>query len=114
MAAVYPVPDAQTGDQVMAALELSQPFDAEAFGTFLRAQPDLGTKWAPRYVRVVDAMPLTGSNKVDKNPIRKQQWATGAVWWRPGRELDYRPMAEEDRAALRTAFAQHERRDLLP
>jgi fatty-acyl-CoA synthase len=113
MAAVYPVPDAQTGDQVMAALELSQPFDAEAFGTFLRAQPDLGTKWAPRYVRVVDAMPLTGSNKVDKNPIRKEQWATGVVWWRWGRELEYRLMTEEDRAALCAEFERHERGDLL-
>jgi fatty-acyl-CoA synthase len=114
MAAVYPVPDAQTGDQVMAALELSQPFDSDAFAAFLRAQPDLGTKWAPRYVRIVDAMPLTGSNKVDKNPLRKDQWATGEVWWRPSRALDYRLMADVDRATLRTRFRQHEREDLLP
>ena len=113
-AAVYPVPDAQTGDQVMAALDLSGPFDAEAFGAFLRDQPDLGTKWAPRYVRVLDAMPLTGSNKVDKTGIRKEQWSTGDVWWRSGRELDYRLMTEQDRTALRAAFAQHERSDQLP
>ena len=114
MAAVYPVPDVRTGDQVMAALELSQPFDAEAFGTFLRAQPDLGTKWAPRYVRVVDAMPLTGSNKVDKTAIRKEQWTTGEVWWRSGRELDYRLMTDADRTALWHEFAEHERTDHLP
>jgi len=113
MAAVFPVPDARTGDQVMAALEMTGPFDPAAFGSFLREQPDLGTKWAPRYVRVVEAMPLTGSNKVDKNPLRKEQWSTGSVWWRPGRELDYRPLTEDDRAALRAEFASHERADLL-
>jgi fatty-acyl-CoA synthase len=114
MAAVYPVPDAQTGDQVMAALELSQPFDPEAFGAFLLAQPDLGTKWAPRYVRVIDAMPLTGSNKVDKNPLRKEQWATGDVWWRSGRGLDYRLLTDADRETLRAEFAEHERGDQMP
>jgi fatty-acyl-CoA synthase len=114
MAAVYPVPDVQTGDQVMAALELSAPFDPTAFGRFLQEQPDLGTKWAPRYVRIVAAMPLTGSNKVDKNPIRREQWSAGEVWWRSGRELEYRLMTDADRTALRTAFAEHERSDLLP
>ena len=114
MAAVYPVPDVRTGDQVMAALELSQPFDPSGFAAFLRAQPDLGTKWAPRYVRLLDAMPLTGSNKVDKHPVRKEQWSVGEVWWRSGRELDYQPMTDADRATLRAEFAQHERTDLLP
>lgn len=114
MAAVFPVPDAQTGDQVMAALELSGPFDAEAFGEFLRDQPDLGTKWAPRYVRIVESMPLTGSNKVDKNPIRREQWTVGEVWWRRGRELEYTLMTDEDRGTLREDFAHHERADQLP
>ena len=69
----------------MAAVELRGPFHAEAFGAFLSAQPDLGTKWAPRFVRVVEAMPLTGSNKVDKQPLRAVQWSAPQVWWRPGR-----------------------------
>ena len=53
--AVYPVPDSRTGDQVMAALELEPgvEFDPDAFTAFLAAQEDLGTKWAPRFVRVV-------------------------------------------------------------
>jgi len=114
MVAVYPVPDAQTGDQVMAALELQGDFDPAAFGDFLRAQPDLGTKWAPRYVRVVDAMPLTGSNKVDKNQIRKEQWTVGDVWWRPGKDLDYERLTDDARTRLRAVFAEHERADLLP
>ena len=55
--AVYPVPDSRTGDQVMATLELASgsTFDPDAFAAFLSAQKDLGTKWAPRFVRVADA-----------------------------------------------------------
>ena len=54
LAAVYAVPDPVTGDQVMAALQLREgaAFDPDAFAAFLAAQPDLGTKWAPRYVRI--------------------------------------------------------------
>lgn len=114
MVAVYPVPDARTGDQVMAAVELRGPFDPDAFGAFLAAQPDLGTKWAPRYVRVVEAMPLTGSNKVDKQPLREAQWAAGEVWWRPGREPVYRRLTAPDRERLRQEFAAFERWHLLP
>ena len=57
--AVYGVPDPVTGDQVMATLELraGRTFDADEFAAFLDAQRDLGTKWAPRFVRIVDALP---------------------------------------------------------
>lgn len=113
MVAVYPVPDARTGDQVMAALELREPFDPDAFGAFLAAQPDLGTKWAPRYVRVVEAMPLTGSNKVDKQPLRAAQWSSEQVWWRAGREPVYRPLSDAGRAELAKEFASYERAHLL-
>ena len=59
LAAVYAVPDEEVGDQVMAALQL-QPgatFDPSDFDEFLNEQPDLGTKWTPRYVRITDALP---------------------------------------------------------
>ena len=55
---MYAVPDERTADdQVMAAIELDEgeTFDPDAFAAFLAEQPDLGTKWAPRYVRVDDA-----------------------------------------------------------
>ncbi|RJL32540.1 AMP-binding protein [Bailinhaonella thermotolerans] len=109
MAAVYAVPDPRTGDQVMAALELrGGAFDPAAFAAFLAEQPDLGTKWAPRFVRIVDAMPLTASNKVDKRPLREAGLA-GAIWWRPGRGEGYRPFTAEDRAALSAEFEAHDR-----
>ena len=100
-AVVLPVPDPRTGDQVMAALELADPaaFDPAAFGEFLEHQADLGTKWAPRFVRVTDHIPLTGSGKVDKRPLRRQHWKTSdPVWWRP-------PTPRGGGPAPRTAFS---------
>ncbi len=90
--AVYPVPDSRTGDQVMAALELEEgsSFDPDAFGRFLAAQRDLGTKWAPRFVRVVRTLPVTGTNKTDKKPLRAERWETeDPVWRRVDRESVY-------------------------
>ncbi|MCD0451046.1 AMP-binding protein [Actinocorallia sp. API 0066] len=98
MCAVYPVPDPRTGDQVMASLELDgTPFDPAAFTAFLAAQEDLGTKWAPKYVRIVSAMPLTATTKVDKKPLRAQAWRTDdPVWHRPGRDLRYLPFTDPE------------------
>ena len=58
--------DIRTGDQVMAAIELADDvaFDPVAFGEFLAAQPDLGSKWAPTFVRIVSEFPMTQTNKI--------------------------------------------------
>ncbi|MBV8161846.1 MAG: AMP-binding protein, partial [Acidimicrobiia bacterium] len=113
MAAVYAVPDPQGGDQVMAALELrpGARFDAATFATFLDRQPDLGTKWAPTFVRVVGQMPLTGTNKVRKGPLREEGWRTAdEVWWRPDRRSgSYLPLGEEDRVRLADELVAHGR-----
>lgn len=115
MCAVYPVPDPRTGDQVMAALELAdgRPFDPGAFAAFLAAQPDLGTKWAPRFVRVVRSMPLTATGKLDKRPLRRERWDGPDVWWRPGRDLAYEPLAPARAEAVRAEFAEHGRAHVL-
>jgi fatty-acyl-CoA synthase len=77
-AAVYPVPDPVTGDQVMAALEFpGGEFDPGAFGSFLGEQPDLGTKWAPRLVRVTANLPVTATHKVSKPTLRRMLWHGG-------------------------------------
>jgi fatty-acyl-CoA synthase len=116
MAAVYATPDPRTGDEVMCALELKDgaEFDPDGLSSFLHAQPDLGTKWAPRFVRIVDAMPLTATNKVNKAPLRAEGWSTTDVWWRPGPELKYKVFTVEERTAHRQAFADHDRSHLLP
>jgi fatty-acyl-CoA synthase len=115
-AAVFAVPDSRTGDQVMAALEIEPDttFDPSAFSSFLAAQTDLGTKWAPRYVRMVTALPVTATDKVDKRPLRAQAWnTTDPVWLRSDRSLDYRVMTRADAERLGAEFAANGRTALL-
>jgi fatty-acyl-CoA synthase len=114
--AVFPVPDPRTGDQVMAAAELEAGarFDPSAFAAFLAAQPDLGTKWAPRFVRTVTSLPVTATDKVDKRPLRSARWETSdPVWHRVGRSDEYVPLTRADIDRLRTEFEQNGRLDLL-
>ncbi|MFJ6565968.1 AMP-binding protein [Streptomyces sp. NPDC091292] len=114
--AVYAVPDPVAGDQVMAALALREgaPFDPLAFAAFLLAQPDLGTKMAPRFVRVVERMPVTATNKVHRVGLRREGFGCeGPVWWRPPGDAGYRPLTAADLTALRAEFARQGRDDLL-
>lgn len=110
--AVYPVPDERTADdQVMAALELERgaTFDPDAFTEFLARQPDLGSKWAPRYVRVT-TLPVGATGKVDKRPLRRERWYTDdPVYWRPERGAAYRRLTPDDVARIEMAFAEHGR-----
>ncbi len=116
LAAVYAVPDEEVGDQVMAALQLRSGarFDPAAFDRFLADQPDLGTKWSPRYVRVTDALPVTETQKVLKRLLRRQRWeADEPVFWRPRRGEPLRAMTADDREELRGRFEARHRLDQL-
>ncbi len=115
MVAVYPVPDTRTGDQVMAALELTPgtEFDPDAFAAFLADQPDLGTKWAPRYIRVVERMPLTANNKVNKQPVRSERWETNDLVWIRAEDARYRRLEAADAEAIRKEFVANGRAHVL-
>jgi fatty-acyl-CoA synthase len=116
LVAVYAVPDPKVGDQVMAALELKPgaSFDPAAFGEFLASQPDLGTKQAPRFVRVVESLPLGHTNKILKRQLRAEGWqVSDPVWWRPGKSGPYRRLEAADAAALRAEFESAGRAHLL-
>ncbi|MFF5189479.1 AMP-binding protein [Streptomyces sp. NPDC000345] len=93
--AVYAVPDPVTGDQVMAAI--AGRFEPRAFAAFLRAQPDLGTKMAPRFVRVAGRMPVTATNKIHRALLRREGVrCADPVWWRPPGEETYRRLTREE------------------
>jgi fatty-acyl-CoA synthase len=116
-APVYAVPDPVTGDRVMVALELDPGagFDPVAFVTFLDDQPDMGAKWWPSYVRIVREMPLTGSGKVNKTPLRNAAWCTGdAVYVRVGKTSEYVLMDDVAKDELARAFTEHGRTAHLP
>lgn len=117
--AVYPVPDPRTGDQVMAAIQLEPgaEFDPAEFGRFCRAQPDMGTKWSPRFVRIMEAMPVTATRKIAKPSLRRQSWTEpGRVYVRGGAALvggddddEFRPLTQEFRDELLGTYRLHGR-----
>jgi len=116
-APVFAVPDPATGDQVMTVIELDAgaQFDPAEFGKTLAEQPDMGDKWWPRFVRVTDHIPLTGSNKVDKAPLRAAAWSTSdPVYIRVGRTAEYVLLDDATRARIEGEFAEHGRAALLP
>jgi fatty-acyl-CoA synthase len=117
LVAVYAVPDPRVGDQVMAAIQLrdNDSFDPLAFDSFLLAQPDLGTKWTPRFVRLVDEFPMTQTNKIQKRQLRSDLWvAPDPIWWKPDKGQPYVPFTAEDAYRLRRSIEENGRGSLLP
>ncbi|MCX4990691.1 MULTISPECIES: AMP-binding protein [unclassified Streptomyces] len=114
--AVYAVPDPVAGDQVMATLALKEGarFDPLSFAEFLRAQPDLGTKMAPRFVRIVERMPVTATNKIHRVGLRREGFrCPDPVWWRPPGEPAYRTLPAADVDGLVAQYRAHGREELL-
>jgi fatty-acyl-CoA synthase len=110
LAVVYAVPDPVTGDQVMAALQLrpGAVFDPGSFAAFLAAQPDMGTKWVPRFIRVSDALPTTATSKILTRALRAERWrCPDQVWWSPDRPAGatYRVLGPSDAALLDGSLA---------
>ncbi|MBQ6644406.1 MAG: long-chain-fatty-acid--CoA ligase [Saccharopolyspora sp.] len=101
-AAVYAVPDAEVGDQVMAAIVLADaPLTAAELGDFLAAQPDLAPKQLPRFVRIAADLPRTATHKVLKRPLAAERWnCTDPVWWRPGQDPSFELLTPERAAEL--------------
>ena len=90
-AAVYAVPDEKVGDQVAAALILRSPLEPHDLESFLTAQSDLSPKAWPRFVRIVDVLPRTATNKVLKRTLVADGVpAPGSAWVRPARGTTYR------------------------
>ena len=88
-AAVYAVPDPRSGDQLVAALVTTDTISPEEWEAFLAAQSDLATKAWPRFVRVVDALPRTATNKVLKRELQAQGSDAPMTWTREERGTRY-------------------------
>jgi fatty-acyl-CoA synthase len=116
LAAVYAVPAADAGDEVMTALHVRDDvdFDALRMTAFLAEQSDLSPKWIPRFVRVTRALPSTATQKVLKRVLRHEHWeCDDPVWWRPDRGPEYRRLTAEDVATLRARFVERGREHLI-
>ena len=81
--AVYGIAAPDIGDQVMAALVLTEgaEFDAEKFKAFLAEQPDLGPKQWPSFVRVGAELPRTETFKVIKRQLSAEGTACADPVW---------------------------------
>jgi fatty-acyl-CoA synthase len=115
LAAVYAVPDAEVGDQCMAALTLrpGAAFEPAAFARFLAAQRDLGTKQVPRYVRIAAQLPSTETNKILKRVLRRERWECADPVWLREAGGSWRPLGGDDAAALRERFRARGREAVL-
>lgn len=129
LAAVYGVPDAQAGDQVMAGLVLGPgaeereathartddpEFDGARFAAWLDALEAIGPKWHPRYIRILRAPPTTGTNKIVKRTLvyekfRADRCGGDPVFVRVRGESAYRPLDASHEAALRAEFTANAR-----
>jgi fatty-acyl-CoA synthase len=106
-AVVYAVPDAVTGDSVMAAVVVTDDFDAEGFPQWVLDQPAASRNWLPSYLRLGD-MPRTATGKVIVRELAQQRWYGDNVWLRDGNRM--RPMKADDVAALEERIAESGRR----
>ncbi len=121
LAAVYGVPDAEVGDRAMAAIQLvpGATFDIDEFAAFLGEQSDLGPKWVPSYVEVVDELPLTQTNKVVKRDLVKRRWhsvessTSARLWHRPGKSVEFVPFTTDEAHRLRQRFEANGRGSIL-
>jgi fatty-acyl-CoA synthase len=107
VAAVYGVPDVSAGDQVMATVVVRDgaSLAPDELGAWVDAQPDLGPKWRPRYVRLAGDVPTTGTNKVLKRRLALEKFRADRVggddvWHRGRGEVAYRPFTADDEAQL--------------
>ncbi|WP_405882189.1 AMP-binding protein [Streptomyces sp. NBC_01136] len=90
-------------------------FDPAGFAAFLAAQPDLGTKMAPRFVRIVERMPVTATNKIHRVELRREGFrCADPVWWRPAGESAYRRLREADVEGLLAEYRARGREELFP
>jgi fatty-acyl-CoA synthase len=104
MASAYGVPDAESGDQVMACVAVKDPaqFDVVEFATWIRSQADLSPKWNPRFLRVSRDLPVNGSNKVLKRVLMREKFRldlVGSDWvyvWRRNANYPVRFSATEE------------------
>ena len=112
VAAAYGVPDPEAGDQVMAAVVLAPgtAFDPQAFASWIDADAGIGPKWRPRWIRVAEQLPSTGTNKIVTRTLARQKFRLDQVgpdqlWWRE-QDGPYRRFDAAAEQALHARFAE--------
>lgn len=120
-AVAYGAP-APVADELVAVALQMQPgvrFDPDAaYAWYLAQQRDAGMdpKWMPDFIRVVDALPLSSTQKVLVRELKRSHYdptAPGELYVRERHDRGFRPMRDQDFAAYRERFAHNGREQLL-
>ncbi len=113
LAVAYGVPDVHAGDQIMAAVVMrpGRTFDPSEFASWLDASAEVMTKWRPRYVRVAQSLPTTGTNKVltrqlSTQKYRRSEIGSDQLWVRERGDVVYREFTSSDEQQLRSELQQ--------
>lgn len=113
LAVAYGVPDVHAGDQVMAAVVMrpETEFDPSEFAVWLDGSAAVMTKWRPRYVRVAQTLPTTGTNKVltrrlSTQKYRRSEIGSDQLWVRERGDAVYREFTSSDEQQLHTELQQ--------
>ena len=119
LAAVYAVPDVETGDRVMATIVMAEDarFDPLEFYRFLESQSDMSPKWRPTYLRLARDLPQTATNKILKRELAREKFRLDriqdAVFWCERGESRYKPLTAADHEGLLARFTASGRAGLL-
>ena len=123
LAAAYGAPCAVSDEHVMVTVELAENavFDPKlAFDWFMDQQKTGGMdpKWMPDYIRIIDEIPLTSTQKILVRPFKKDHFniiknPDMRIYFRLRGDTAYRPLTVEAFAEVQARFAETGRQGLL-
>jgi len=122
LAAAYGVPCAVSDERVMAALQLRDgaSFDPQDAFDWLVAQQahGLDLKWMPDYIRVVDAMPMSPTEKIVVRQLKRTGFDLTAepeakIYFRQRGDTTYRAFGQHELEELTEAFRAAGRANLI-
>jgi fatty-acyl-CoA synthase len=123
LAAAYGVPAPVSDELVMVTVQLREgaAFDPTALHAYFVQQQREGgmdPKWMPDFVRVIDVMPMTSTDKVLARRLKREHVDVASdpsmrVWFRRRGDTDYRPFGAEELARFRAELAANGRAQLL-
>ena len=122
LVAVYGVPAEVSDEKVMVALQLKagERFDPKTSFDWFKMQQSAGLdpKWMPDYVRIVDALPMTETQKVLCRPLKREGFNVVRspemrVYFRERGDETYRQLTREAYAQIEAKFVEAGRAELL-
>lgn len=123
VALAYGTPSEVSDEKVMIAIQLTQggKFDPdEAFAWYMKQQKEGGMdpKWMPDYIRIVDAFPMTNTQKIMVRPYKKERFNIESnpemvIYYRWREDNTYKKLTNEKYQEIKALFEANGRAALL-